>query len=644
MGDEYLSVFQQKLAESRAKKTQVPAEPIAGTQQIPEQLAGVGLEDTDDLIYEPDGLDDVIDNISILDAYDKFVGKRRKNPRPGQTESIKVICPWHDEKDPSAWVNTDKNLITCGHDMSIGGDVLTLASMYFGLDLQSKKDFPRLRKLTAEAFGQVIIRKVGNREVVTPIVSHPAEEPRKPLQLVAPPANEDNVIQIIQAANEDELANNIIYPTLDWRQLITENTFLDTYMQCATIDSSPEEYHFFNALLALGLCAQRDIYLLDYKPVYGNLFICLLGHTGNMKSTATDPLFALIRKAFPYEEDDDKTRGIQLVPQVGSGESLVHHFQKEVFDPNFMPVPGGPRKPPLVGYAPVSGLVEFPEMAVLMKTANRSGSSLLERLIELYDNRTEVTHSSRGTGITRAKNPFCSVLTTSQPKALRQILTTTDADSGFLNRWIFVSGNKKPRRVITLAHADIGPAVTELQRIRGWISLRHLAVGFDAENDDAYHLFERFIEEKVWPIVENDETGFYNRLELLYKKIILLLAMNEKTQIITTEMVKKLYILHEYLVKTLEIPGKHVGTFETNDLAEKILEKVKYLTKEITNGPTKILKGPSAREIFKYLGTKPEVTLFHRILDMLERGGVIEAKAVPGKRGPATVRYLAVGE
>src|SRR5580765_1718264 len=65
---------------------------------------------------EDTNIDHVLDRLTVLEAYNRWCGKMRPRVRPGQRESIMISCPnpSHVDSNPSAWINLDKNVWTCG--------------------------------------------------------------------------------------------------------------------------------------------------------------------------------------------------------------------------------------------------------------------------------------------------------------------------------------------------------------------------------------------------------------------------------------------------------------------------------------------------------------------------------------------------
>lgn len=98
-------------------------------------------------------LDDLLNNLGIIEAYNKWCGK--SVPKMGRKrEGIMVSCPipGHEDRHPSAWVNTDNDRWFCGA-CNEGGDKYKLAAYRFGLDY--KTQFPELKRRMGHDLGWV---------------------------------------------------------------------------------------------------------------------------------------------------------------------------------------------------------------------------------------------------------------------------------------------------------------------------------------------------------------------------------------------------------------------------------------------------------------------------------------------------------
>ena len=105
---------------------------------------------------ENEAIDRTLATIGILEAYEKWCPKRPMPKVGNKTESIMVRCPnpAHEDKKPSAWVNTDKNAGNCA--VCGGFDKFDIAAWGLGFDVpgyKSKEKFPELRRAMARDLG-----------------------------------------------------------------------------------------------------------------------------------------------------------------------------------------------------------------------------------------------------------------------------------------------------------------------------------------------------------------------------------------------------------------------------------------------------------------------------------------------------------
>jgi energy-coupling factor transporter ATP-binding protein EcfA2 len=598
---EAVEARRQKQAEEAAKVTQSDADLIPDS----------GHERTE----EDKQLDEVIDKIDIVDAYNRWCGKSIPKIATGQREGIKISCPVpdHPDRDPSAWINLDKNTWYCGR-CSVGGDVYDIAAYSFGFpvpDYKKGATFHKLRQQMAESYGYTFIKPPGMTSPV--LVPPPVDEP------------EETSAEVIPLVEEDEY-EDIIFPTFDWHEIVQPQTFLDRYMQQTHIDDVPEEYHFWNALVALGLALGKEVNLYDRVPVYGNLFVCLLGNTGDGKSRSFSHMRRLLKEALPHKWDDPASKGAHVIGSPASAEVLIHNFSKPVLDPT---------NPKIISYyAPVRGLVEFNELSALTSRTSRLGNALKPALMEFYDMAPSVMTSSMTGGKKQADEPFASVFTTTQPLALKDLMRRSDVDSGFLNRWVFASGQQKQRVVIGGTVIDVKPAVKPLQDVHGW-------AGFGKQiswSKEAADKFTEYVTDTVFPIQKNDTTGFLTRIDLTLKKLVLLLTANVKQEQVPVEIVEQVVMLFPYLVAAYGIPAAQVGNTALIEIQDVLIRHIKNWTEKKGHGMT-------YRELYLRIKSKKyPPDLVHKMLKILTDMGLIEAVASNiGKVGRPTVRYKYVG-
>jgi hypothetical protein len=552
-----------------------------------------------------DALDRLLNDIDVIEGYHKFCGKMRVDKRRRTTDGIKVSCPipGHVDANPSAWVNTDKNVWYCGR-CGQGGDVYDLAAFHFGMPVPGYKEggsFHELRKKMALSYGYTFQEAPGlDKPILVPPAQ--AQEPRErsvpkssagdrvalasadsiasgvtDMNAARKLLGEDKILrgQVVDELPADDATVTHIFgdeepekpATLDWHKLAKEETFLAKYMDICTVDDAPEEYHFWNAILALGLAVGRDVVLDDQKRVLANLFVCLLGGTGDRKSRSHAHLDELIYQAMPFKTDDPAGKGVDILDSMASAEALISGFINPIFDPT------DPKK--VASFSPVKGLIRFNELSALVGRAARKGNVLKPTLMEIYDGSRVLQTASMTHGRKRAENPFGSMFTTTQPGALKTLLREDDAVSGFLNRIVFATGVPKKPVPIGGAQIDVMPAVDPLKRVQGWAGFGRIVLW----SDPAVRTFTEFFHDVLHPVQQADESGLLNRLDLLAKKLILLLCINEHRAEVNQDVVEMVIGMYPYLTAAYGIPAAHIGSTINSEVRDELLRHINAHTK-----------------------------------------------------------------
>lgn len=664
-----------KLAEERGrtlpedphKKPDLKLVPSAEKDLIPDVLP----DRTEDDIQ----MDNIVESIGVLEAYRKWINKGVDESTTSKTEGIMVSCPLpdHPDKRPSAWLNSDKKTWYCGK-CEDGGDVHDLAAIHFGYDRPGYKEgaeFHKLRRDMAESFGWRIKDVAGGQLIYREdeaVQSHdqPAHEasdgvaqqgdledsqadsgkaveaPRQSGSeadasgVSAPAVGEpvlgepvNNVRVLREEDVADVLADEVGYPTLNWKVLVPEDTFLYQYCLATSNDDAPEEYHFWHGLLALGHAVGRNVFLNDTRPVYGNLLVCLLGGTGYGKSRSRGWLDDVLEEVVPFRNNGLDTSGCKLVPVPASGENLIKQFEHIAYDPSL-----GKSAPTV--HTPINGIVDYDEFASLLARAGRQGSTLKQIIMGFSDARSRVTTSSNTGGDLEAYKPFCSITASTQPKAVRKLLTSTDTGSGFLNRWIFVGGPRKQREVIGGSHStirvDLSEANEALKKVRGW-GAKERDVRF---SEDALDEFDRFMREDVFTVQMKDETDLLTRLDLTMKRLVLLFCINERLSEVTEEIVRRCEPLLEYLIQCYGILSAEIGISMMQEVTTEIMRHIKRVEEQTG-------RGASARDItmrMKRKNVSPDI--LKRALETMVALDWIDVDKSKGTVGRPTVRYKAV--
>lgn len=604
-------------------------------------------------------MDAVLENIDIVDAYVRLIGKMQPEVRGSRTEGIKISCPMphHTDNNPSAWINTDKQTWFCG-GCQVGGDIYDLAAIHFGYDLhgyKTKQTFPHLRRALAEKFGYTILSGIAGEMVVkneeepqpddnlpvepdVPVVAQDPEvlpDPQPSAPVVVPPAlvAPDPVAPVVNLASvrtlklegdePEGLTENRDLRIL-WDQLLPEETFARSWMEHTTIDDLPHEYYFWLAMQALGFVGGHNNILEDFQEVKANLYICLYGRTGLGKSRSMRPFLRLLEEALPFSGDKNTDpEGVRILPTPGSGEALIDSFRWDVYD-------AGTNQFDHMGS--VSGLVRHEELSGLISKAARSGSSIKEVLIEMYDvHGGDVTTHSRTSGITRAHNPFCQMISTTQPNAIHAFMQTTDIESGFINRWIMAVGTPRVNPIpYGTAYQDISMPVQLLKDAYVWARPGHR---FTLE-DEALEVWTEFFVKELAQYKSGKvaQDSIMSRIDLVLKKLIVCFTINERLDQPTGDIVDRVVRLYPYLQIAYSMFSKDMTFNDVADCQNRVLKMIEEGT--TSNKP------PSKRDMTRLLMRKFNGEVVVRSLKNLLDLGLIEEVPTPtGVKGRPTIKY-----
>jgi hypothetical protein len=604
---------------------------MEAAKSAPKQESAPEPESTwdDDLIPvvpEPEAREDaltpIIDRVNILEAYRRWCGKSEPDPK-GKRESIMVSCPKPDHRDshPSAWLNLDKGTWFCGTCQE-GGDKYDIAAYKFGMPVPGYKEasqFPKLREQMARDLGVVIRTTLGGSKIaVTPDDADPEveeeldEEPASSPATASKdsdsePAEEDAVVisgpfgrSMTVAPGYDPMKVSI-----PWREIVPEGTFLHEWMTLAADSDEPNEYMWWLGMMAVATAAGNNVMLMDSPRVRANLMVCLLGSSGSRKSRAIGRLMSLLESALPYDHDDPDSTGTMLTEIPASGEALIDAFCKPVHDDMSPGV--------IVGYAGVRGLIKFGEFTDFSVRASRQGNTLKSTIMNMFDSDSTLSLRSRTHGIARADHHFGQVISSTQPKAIRELLTRTDVDSGFVNRWIFAKAIEKPRVVLAKEEPDTTLAAERLSQLRGWCSPRLVKL-----HDDALDRFTDVVYHDIFPNLDHEDSAVMERLDLLFKKIVLILAINERKQtLVEADLINRAAKLIPYLIHTYQVTDQSIGFGPFEDCCDSIKETIASF--KATYG-----RSPSGSDIRKNLPKRFNAELMMRAMKALIAVGAIE--------------------
>jgi hypothetical protein len=583
-------------------------------------------------------IDAVLDRLGIVEAYNLWANKGHVKEGT-KTEGIKVRCPnpQHPDHNPSAWLNTDKDVWVCGGCGMDGGDKYDIAAWGLGFDVPGYKgkSFPELRRKMAKALGYTVSHSPlsGKTYITAPAGSEAATTP-DPAPGGQPEVDGDDDA----TAAEGEATVTHIGPTVDeanresmtlttaipWNDLLPNDSFMRHWMEATCIDDLPEEYYFWLGLTAVGLALGRDLFLQDKRPVRGNQYLVLLGRSGVGKSRAIAVLNDLLDESFPYDEDDATNTGVKLTPEPGSAEALIDMFVKVTIDDD-----------DTVTNWPVRGLVNFDELSGLAARSARSGNPMKPTLMQFFDAYGPVSLQTRGGGLVSARDHFASVVTTTQPKAIRRLVSSEDADSGFLNRWMFVRGVEKKQLSYGAIPMDLSACIPLLRSIKSNAALRRdhpmmLSGAALTRWDDFFH-------DTIEPAkMRDEEAGMLIRMDLHLKKLILLFAADKRELHPSVETVDTVIALWDYIMQSYMAVGANVGMGDFEVVRSKLLTSLQEWRKPGKPGK-KLNRGMTARELVRAVSSTYSSEFVMRVVKtMMEVGEIAES---PHKSHTGTMTY-----
>lgn len=423
------------------------------------------------------------------------------------------------------------------------------------------------------------------------------------------------------------------FTPLDFRALVPDGTFLHKYCITLVPSSSPDEWNFWNGVAGLSVAVGKRIGLRDtVKPVYSNLYVCLLGETTAGKSVAKSFILDLIRKTMPWIANDPTNTAPRLVVGAASGEKLIDKLRNEIKDPA---KPGS-----VLEVLRVAGLVEYDELATVMAKSSGPSSNFIPILQGLFDGYGPVESSSFTTGDKIAPDPFATMLTSTQPSMLQRLVGREHIDNGFMNRFVFAPATGKiiPKEQMLGGEAiSVDPAGPYLRGVHEWaVANEGEVVGWDRA---ALNLGRDWLHDVVHPNkTNNGDNKLIQRTDLMMKKLMLIFTLNMRQSSVTVEAVQAAMQVYPYLMDSYRILDKSLTSTESSELREKILRMVGKLTAKNGGVP------PTKKLIHDGLGRTriDDDVLIRAIKNMVELGYLKQLNwPLPGmpQVGRKSVRY-----
>lgn len=553
--------------------------------------------------------------LGILAGYQQWCGK--SVPKGRGSEGIKVSCPvpGHEDRNPSAWLNTDKDLGNCA--LCGGFDIIDLYAMTHGWAFPSYKatSFAAVHDQIAAEFGLAVINAGSDEAIAIPReeLSPARDAPAAPASdQTAPVADPPGPLDALPDPEDDDPGKLLYFPNaaktvpIDWRNLLDRDssTFLWDFMETGAPTDSPEEFFFWSGLVALGLAAGNRVRMVGQRGVRPNLMVCLVAPSGAGKSNALVPMKELVRSSGIRLSDPESSQAVHknlLDPELDEEDSKI-----------------------VVRYRPVRMLIHVDEFSTIAGRSARSGATLKQALMSLYDSPAPWGADAKIDSLPQAEGHFVSTITTSQTQVLGQILERRDAMSGFLNRWVFTLGTvKEPDPFDFEVPVDYERLGAKLAKIESWamdFERRH-PEGMDWERA-ARELWKREYYARGLNNFRNgtlDDADAYTRVEVVLKKLMLLFAIDSRSTVITAQHVRQALVLMPHLMVGYDfVSGETVASEEVKDENRMIARIMTLLEDNEPKGYSDVKRyGWSGTALAKMGGVK----VLKRTLDFLVSAG-----------------------
>ena len=460
----------------------------------------------------------------------------------------------------------------------------------------------------------------------------------------------------------EELGLNHEIPSLDWRNIFKPGSFMREYLELGSAGHSVEEFHDYNAFMALGMVTGRSLALADGdRPVYGNAYMCMVGASAKAgKSAAFDILRDVIRYADPYIESSGE--GVKMPGEPGSGEAFVESFRQEIDDPAAGVTTFANGKPkqvsPKTFVDDIVLLQHFDEISSLMARSDRVGDTTSSILLELYGCPWRISGGNTiGRGERIAYYPYGSVIGGAQPGLLADLMKKKQVRSGLANRFMFVMGPLKQRSMLNTRRKPIGPLVELLKERITWArdlaAATRPAAGTVAGpsttgpsapwtyeipwDPDAITRIEAFGRSTIFPALDgiDGDGDLFGRLDLLYKKHVLWLTIDARSDTVTAETVAQAELMWPYMFACYVATAGHVtAKSERSEEEADVLAAIERLYRRNGQWPTRreLQRGPMQGISADQLG---------RIMDALVKYEVLRELVVvhPSGKGRPTTRF-----
>ena len=333
-------------------------------------------------------------------------------------------------------------------------------------------------------------------------------------------------------------------------------SFLKSYRDYVSGTEAHPTYHTFAALVALSSIIGRRVWIdQGIFEVVPNLYVVLVGPSGNRKTSAMTPAKNLIRElGLPFSAECVTKE--KLVLDIYAQERIIKDLPDEY-------------KAGFEVYSPMTCMV-----TELSEFLGAGGLGMINFLVTIYDQRVYDIRT-KNKGDTLIRGPYLSLLACTTPDWITIYLRQDVISGGFSRRAIFVLETAKSGRI---AFPTITPAMDQAWKdLVAYSKLLLTVRGPFTWTDEARSFYERWYMSLIIP-TDPTLAGYYESKHIQLLKIAMLLSLSEGTSLVLTRRDLEFGL---ELLGLAEVNMSRVfsgmGRNELNPIANKIILTIKAM-------------------------------------------------------------------
>ena len=323
------------------------------------------------------------------------------------------------------------------------------------------------------------------------------------------------------------------FPHVNWEDILPTDSPIYRMLRALCVNEIPDEYFIWSIYTALGSLIGRRVEMASADgAVDPALWTVIIGGTGSRKSTVAIEMEAILGHVAPPSGSE----GVKLIALPASGEKYMDVIRRD----EVIGVGESVESVECTNAASFMYVDEFSALGTMLARPGNTLGSVMLQTYGLHRDRLVRPPEALGRITFPVTGPMVSVLSTTQPSRIANLMDRYDVASGFMNRFVFASG--KPRRVC-VPMMGFGPdwkaVQDEFQLIQNRLNCadRFIPMHDKAFVDKPWQLtptgeardrMRRWITEQNALADENDEytNDLLARRDVMMMKVIVIMAIN----------------------------------------------------------------------------------------------------------------------